>query len=149
MLGLGLSLQIADFKRVVLYSKAVIVGLCCQLILLPAICFGLTLSFGLSPGLAVGLMLLSASPGGPTANLYSHLFNGDVALNITLTAINSILVLFTLPLIVNLSINYFMKLGQIVPMEFQKVLEIFLIVLIPVSIGMFMKYRLPNTTHKI
>lgn len=149
MLGLGLSLQISDFKRVVLYPKAVVVGLCCQLILLPAICFGLTLSFGLSPELAVGLMLLAASPGGPTANLYSHLFNGDVALNITLTAVNSILALFTLPLIVNLSINYFMKSGQIVPMEFQKVLEIFLIVLIPVSIGMFMKSKLPGITNKI
>ena len=149
MLGLGLSLQISDFKRVVLYPKAVVVGLCCQLILLPVICFGLTLSFGLSPELAVGLMLLAASPGGPTANLYSHLFNGDVALNITLTAVNSILALFTLPLIVNLSINYFMKSGQIVPMEFQKVLEIFLIVLIPVSIGMFMKSKLPGITNKI
>ncbi len=149
MLGLGLSLQIADFKRVVLYPKAVVVGLCCQLILLPAICFGLTLSFGLSPELAVGLMLLAASPGGPTANLYSHLFNGDVALNITLTAVNSVLALFTLPLIVNLSIHYFMKSGQIVPMEFQKVLEIFLIVLIPVSIGMFFKSQLPNITLKI
>lgn len=149
MLGLGLSLQIADFKRIVLYPKAVVVGLCCQLILLPAICFGLTLSFGLSPELAVGLMLLAASPGGPTANLYSHLFNGDVALNITLTAVNSLLALFTLPLIVNLSINYFMKSGQIVPMEFQKVLEIFLIVLIPVSIGMFFKSRLPDITNKI
>ena len=149
MLGLGLSLQISDFKRVVLYPKAVVVGLCCQLILLPVICFGLTLSFGLSPELAVGLMLLAASPGGPTANLYSHLFNGDVALNITLTAVNSILALFTLPLIVNMSINYFMKSGQIVPMEFQKVLEIFLIVLIPVSIGMFMKSKLPGITNKI
>ena len=149
MLGLGLSLQIIDFKRVVLYPKAIIVGLCCQLILLPAICFGLTLSFGLSPELAVGLMLLAASPGGPTANLYSHLFKGDVALNITLTAANSLLALFTLPLIVNLSINYFMKSGEIVPMEFQKVLEIFLIVLVPVSIGMFLKSRLPYITGKI
>lgn len=149
MLGLGLSLTIGDFKRVVLYPKAVFVGLSCQLILLPAICFGITIFFGLSPELAVGLMLLSASPGGPTANLYSHLFNGDVALNISLTAVNSVLALFTLPLIVNLSIHYFMQSGQVIPMETQKVIEIFMIVLIPVSIGMFMKYKMPAISKMV
>lgn len=146
MLGLGLSLTIADFKRVVLYPKAIFVGLSCQLILLPALCFGITIFFGLSPELAIGLMLLSASPGGPTANLYSHLFKGDVALNISLTAVNSVLALFTLPLIVNLSIYYFMESGQVIPMEVKKVIEIFMIVLIPVSIGMFMKAKIPQIT---
>ena len=146
MLGLGLSLTIADFKRVVLYPKAIFVGLSCQLILLPALCFGITIFFGLSPELAIGLMLLSASPGGPTANLYSHLFKGDVALNISLTAVNSVLALFTLPLIVNLSIYYFMESGQVIPMETKKVIEIFMIVLIPVSIGMFMKSKIPQIT---
>ena len=146
MLGLGLSLTIADFKRVVLYPKAIFVGLSCQLVLLPALCFGITIFFGLSPELAIGLMLLSASPGGPTANLYSHLFKGDVALNISLTAVNSVLALFTLPLIVNLSIYYFMESGQVIPMETKKVIEIFMIVLIPVSIGMFMKSKIPQIT---
>lgn len=149
MLGLGLSLTIGDFKRVVLYPKAIFVGLMCQLILLPAICFGITIFFGLSPELAVGLMLLSASPGGPTANLYSHIFNGDVALNISLTAVNSVLALFTLPLIVNLSIHYFMQSGQVIPIELQKVIEIFMIVLIPVSIGMFMKSKMPAITKAV
>ncbi|MBM3185122.1 MAG: bile acid:sodium symporter family protein, partial [Bacteroidetes bacterium] len=75
------------------------------------------------------------SPGGPTANLYSHLAKGDVALNITLTAINSILTLVTLPLIVEWSLDLFGKSGEI-SMPFNKIVEVFLIILIPVSIGM-------------
>src|SRR5690606_28838865 len=91
MLGLGLSLTVADFKRVVKYPKAVLIGLFCQMILLPIICFFVARMFALPPALAVGLMLLAASPGGAMANLYSHLAKGDVALNVTLTAVNSLL----------------------------------------------------------
>src|SRR5690606_7877277 len=81
MFGLGLDLTPADFVRVAKQPKAAAVALACQLLLLPAICFGLVLLFRLPPILAVGMMLLAASPGGTTANLYSHLFRGDVALN--------------------------------------------------------------------
>ncbi len=66
MFGLGLSLTLADFGRIAKHPKAVVVALACQLILLPAICFGLVLLFRLPPVLAVGMMLLSASPGGTT-----------------------------------------------------------------------------------
>ena len=72
MLGLGLSLTTEDFRRVLLYPKAVVLGLACQMLLLPAVCFGLAKAFALPPELAVGLMLLAASPGGATANLFSH-----------------------------------------------------------------------------
>lgn len=141
MLGLGLSLTLEDFRRVAKYPKAVTVALICQMILLPVICFFLVVLLGVDPALAVGLMLLAASPGGATANLYSHLSNGDVALNISLTAINSVLTLFTLPVIVNFSLDYFMDSGQYVPMQFSKVMEVFGIVLIPVTIGMIIKSK--------
>lgn len=141
MLGLGLSLTLEDFKRVTKYPKAMTVALLCQMVLLPLLCFLLVKVSGLEPGLAVGLMLLAASPGGATANLYSHLSKGDVALNISLTAINSVLTLFTLPLIVNFSLDYFMDSGQYVPMQFKKVVEVFAIVLVPVAIGMFVKNK--------
>ena len=140
MLGLGLSLTITDFKRVVKYPKAVFIGLFCQMIILPFVCFGVAKLFSLGPELAVGLMLLSASPGGPTANLFSHLSNGDVALNITLTALNSVLTLVTLPLIVELSLSNFMTDKDII-MPFNKIIEVFLIVLIPVSIGMIVNAK--------
>lgn len=149
MLGLGLSLSIDDFKRVVKYPKAMMVGLICQMILLPVLCFGLVIIFGLPSELSVGLMLLSASPGGPTANLYSHLAKGDVALNISLTAVNSLLTLFTLPFIVNFSIHYFMESSQIIPMQFGKIIEVFMIVLIPVSLGMLIHAKNKNISTKL
>lgn len=141
MMGLGLSLTIDDFKRVVVYPKAVIIGLICQMLVLPTICFFIAKGFGLAPELAVGLMLLSAAPGGPTANLYSHIAKGDVALNISLTAINSIISLFTIPLIVNFAIASFLQTDQVVPMQFKKVIEVCIIVLLPVSIGMLLRSR--------
>ncbi|MCX6219677.1 MAG: bile acid:sodium symporter family protein [Bacteroidia bacterium] len=144
MLGLGLSLTPLDFKRVIVYPKAIVIGLVSQMLILPVVCFLIAKLLGLSPELAVGLMLLAASPGGPTANLYSHLSKGDVALNITLTALNSFLTLFSLPFIVNFSINYFMKSGQVIPMQFSKIMEVFAIVLIPVSLGMLVKSLYPK-----
>lgn len=141
MLGLGLSLTLNDFKRVAKYPKAITIALGCQMLLLPALCFVIAKFSGLSPVLSVGLLLLAASPGGPTANLYSHLSNGDVALNITLTAVNSVLTLFTLPILVNLSMKYFIGEGQYIPLPFSKVIEVFVIVLVPVSIGMIIKNK--------
>ncbi|MEI6276698.1 MAG: bile acid:sodium symporter family protein [Prolixibacteraceae bacterium] len=149
MLGLGLSLALNDFKRVVNYPKAILIGLVSQMVILPVACFFIAKFFGLSPELAVGLMLLSASPGGPTANLYSHLSKGDVALNISLTAVNSLLTLFTLPLIVNFAIHHFMESGLVVPMQFKKVVEVFLMVLIPVSIGMIVNSKFPKVSAQL
>lgn len=149
MLGLGLSLTINDFTRVVKYPRAMLVGLFCQMFLLPVVCFLVAKSFGLPPALAVGLMLLSASPGGAVANLYSHLSNGDVALNVSLTAVNSVLSLFTLPLIVNLSLEYFMHDGQYIPLQFKKVIEVFSIVLVPVLVGMIVNHNFPSFSKKL
>lgn len=143
MLGLGLSLTLEDFKRVTKYPKAMSIALVCQMVLLPMLCFVLVIVFQLHPALAVGMMLLACSPGGATANLYSHLSHGDVALNITLTAVNSLLTLFTLPLIVNFSLDYFLESGQFIPMQFKKVIEVFAIVLVPVTIGMLIKSKSP------
>jgi BASS family bile acid:Na+ symporter len=136
MLGLGLGLTVADFRRVVQYPKPALIALACQALLLPAICFGLVVALDLRPELAVGMMLLSASPGGTTANLYSHLFGGHVALNVTLTAVNSVLAVVTLPVIVNLSAARFLGDGASIGLQFDKVLQVFAIVLIPVAIGM-------------
>jgi BASS family bile acid:Na+ symporter len=143
MFGLGLSLTLGDFARVLKQPKAVIVALLCQLILLPAICFGLVLAFQLPPVLAVGMMMLAASPGGTTANLYSHLFRGDVALNISLTAVNSVISVVTLPLITNFAIVYFNPFDSQLGMQWSKVLEVFAIVLVPVAIGMVVRRLWP------
>lgn len=139
MFGLGLGLTPADFARVAQRPKAAGVALACQLLLLPAICFGLVLLFRLPPVLAVGMLLLAASPGGTTANLYSHLFRGDVALNISLTAINSVIAVVTLPVVVNLAIAFFQPGDLHVGLQFRKTIEVFMIVLAPVALGMLVR----------
>jgi BASS family bile acid:Na+ symporter len=143
MLGLGLGLTLEDFRRVVVYPKAVVIGLVCQVLLLPFVCFGVAKLFALPPELAVGLMLLAASPGGATANLYSHLAKGDVALNVTLTAVNSVISVFTLPLVVDLAMRSFLSVEEQIPLQFGKVLQVFGIVLVPVAIGMVIRRARP------
>lgn len=140
MLGLGLDLTSNDFRRVTRHPRAVAVALGCQLVLLPAVCFGLIVLLDLPPLLGIGMMLLAASPGGTSANLFSHLFHGDVALNISLTALNSIIALFTLPLVTGLAIGYYDR-GDDVSLPFGEVVQIFAIVLIPVAIGMAIRAR--------
>jgi len=149
MFGLGLSLVAEDFRRVVRYPKAVIVGLTCQVLVLPIVCWLVAVAFGLVPALAVGLMLLAASPGGTSANLYSHIANGDVALNITLTAVNTVLAVVTLPIIVNLSLVYFFGEGKVIPLQFSKVAQIFALVLIPVAVGMIVNKNWPGFATKM
>ncbi|MGY1519920.1 bile acid:sodium symporter family protein [Luteimonas sp. A482] len=144
MFGLGLGLAIDDFRRVARYPRAVLTGLVLQTAVLPWVALGLALLFRLPPELAVGLMLLAASPGGATANIYSHLAHGDVALNITLTAINSLLCLVTLPVILNLSLEYFLGAGQYVPPPVRKIVEVALIIVLPVAIGMAVRRYAPG-----
>ena len=148
MFGLGLSLTVDDFRRVRQHPRAVIVALACQLVLLPAICFGLVLLLDLPALLGIGMMLLAASPGGTTANLFSHLFHGDVALNVTLTAVNSIIAIFTLPIITNLAINHFDRQDD-VNLPFKEVVEVFVIVLVPVLLGMLVRSRRPDFAERM
>ncbi|MDV2468766.1 bile acid:sodium symporter family protein [Acinetobacter chinensis] len=149
MIGLGLELTPKDFARVTRHPKAVLLALFCQLVLLVGIAFLLCKILALPPVLAVGLMLLAASPGGSTANLFSYLFKGDIALNITLTAINSVIAAVSLPLIVNLSIQHFMNDGQQITLQFSKILQVFSIIIIPVCIGMLIRHFAPKFTEKM
>ena len=143
MFGLGLALTPDDFGRVRREPKAALIALALQLLVLPAVCFGLVTLFDLDPIAAVGMMLLAASPGGTTANLFSHLFRGDVALNITLTAVNSVVAAFSLPLVVGLALEHFDPSGldDEVGLQLGKVLQVFAIVLVPVAIGMLVRSR--------
>jgi bile acid:Na+ symporter, BASS family len=140
MFGLGLDLTIADFKRVGRAPKAVAVALACQILLLPAICFGLVVLFDLPALLGIGMLLLAASPGGTTANLFSHLFRGDVALNITLTAINTVIAVVTLPVITGLAIAYYDRQDD-VSMPLVEIVKVFALILLPVGIGMLVNAR--------
>lgn len=144
MFGLGLSLSTQDFTRLFRHPKAVVVALLLQVVVLPLACYGLIVLLKVPPLFAVGLMLLAASPGGISANLFSHLFGGNVAMNISLTAINTVLSIVTLPLIANWAISHFAGTGQVVPLQFGKVVEVIAIVLIPVAIGMCVRRWKPG-----
>ena len=149
MIGLGLELTPKDFTRVTKQPKVVLIALFCQLVILVSIAFIICKVLALPPLLAVGLMLLAASPGGSTANLFSYLFKGDIALNITLTAINSVIAAFTLPLIVNFAIQHFINDGQEISLQFSKILQVFAIIIIPVGIGMLIRHYAPHFTEKL
>jgi BASS family bile acid:Na+ symporter len=148
MFGLGLDLTITDFKRVARAPKAVAVALACQIVLMPTICFGLVVLFDLPALLGIGMMLLAASPGGTTANLYSHLFRGDVALNITLTAINTVIAVVTLPLITGLAIAWYDRQDD-VSMPLVEIVKVFALILVPVGIGMLVNHRAPDFARRM
>lgn len=143
MIGLGLHLTLADFGRVLKQPKAVLVALFVQMLALPPLCLLIAALFQLPPELGLGLLLLAASPGGISANLFSHLARGDVALNITLTAINSVLVLLTLPFWIFIGMGFFLAAENNIPPPTRKVLEVAVLVIVPVVLGMCLRYLKP------
>ncbi|NMG40752.1 bile acid:sodium symporter family protein [Chelativorans sp. ZYF759] len=102
MFSLGLSLRVGDFARIFRFPKAFAVGLAAQLILIPTTAYIVGRVSGLSPPLALGLMILSFCPGGPTSNMMTKLAHGDVALSISLTGVTSLVTVFTLPILLKL-----------------------------------------------
>lgn len=143
MLGMGLSMVADDFKRIIIYPKAILVGLVNQLIILPLIGFAIAISFPLTPEIAIGLMILAACPGGPTSNLITHLAKGDTALSVTLTALSSFITILTIPFIINFALIHFLDEGQMIQLDvMETITRIFIIIIIPIIIGMVIRrYR--------
>ncbi len=140
MFGMGLTLTIDDFKRVITSPKAILIGLTNQLLLLPAIGFLLVSIFPASEPVAIGLILLAACPGGPTSNLITHLAKGDTALSVSLTAVSSTITVITIPFIVNLGFVMIQGGGTAFQLDvLQTIGQVFIIVLIPISIGMLIR----------
>ena len=149
MLGMGVSLIPKDFKNVLKYPKAVAIGLINQLLLLPIIGFSIAYFFPMQPEIAVGLMILASCPGGATSNLICFLAKADLALSVTLTAISSIISVFTIPIVMNFSIAYFMGENQSVELSLLKTIgQIGGIVIIPVIVGMIIRYYKPVFAEK-
>ena len=145
MMGMGMTLITNDFKRVLKYPKAVSIGLLNQLILLPIIGFALANIMPLRPEYAVGVMLLVLCPGGTTSNLFTFLAKGDVALSVTMTAIASVVTVFSIPVVLSFSLIHFMGAGS----EFQlpiikTMISLFVITILPISIGMLIKRFAPR-----
>ncbi|UZE94804.1 bile acid:sodium symporter family protein [Alkalimarinus alittae] len=141
MLGMGLSLTAADFKRVLFYPKAVAIGLAGQILILPFIGYFFASQFGLSPENAVGLMVLVACAGGATSNLIVYLARGDVALSVTLTAISSCITVLTIPFIVNFALFRFMGATEETALPIGSTnMKLFFITVVPVLLGMLIRY---------
>lgn len=140
MMGMGLSLTIEDFRRVLKYPKAVFLGFLNQIILLPVIAFTLIQLMGVAPEIAVGIMILAACPGGPTSNMVTLLAKGDTALSVSLTAVNSIVTLFSIPLIVNFAVTYFMGDSTTVSAPIGTIAgSLVVVIAIPLTVGMLIK----------
>jgi BASS family bile acid:Na+ symporter len=145
MLALGLSLTLADFKRVIMYPKAVTVGLVAQLVGLPAVAFALAALFGAAPAIAVGLVILAACPSGVTSNAYSFAARADVPLCVTLSAVTSVITVFTIPFLTYLAQQIFFEQGQVPALPiFTMLRELILLTLVPVALGMLVRARFPR-----
>lgn len=145
MLGMGMTLTPLDFKRIIVFPKAVLLGLTNQILLLPIIAFLITQIFNLEPIMAIGLMVLAVSPGGPTSNLITHTCKGNIALSVTLTAIASFITILTIPLILSWALDYFGSASSVtikLPVM-DTILQVMVITVIPISIGMLIKKLRP------
>ena len=149
MMGMGLTLVTNDFKRVLKYPKAVGIGLTNQLILLPIIGFALANIMPLRPEYAVGVMLLVLCPGGTTSNLFTYLAKGDVALSVTMTAIASVITVFTIPIVLSFSLIYFMGSGSEFELPVVKtMLTLVVLTIVPISVGMLIKRYAPTVADR-
>ncbi len=143
MFGMGLTLVVGDFGRLFTYPKEVLIGLFNQLVFLPLIGFLIILLFDLNSSMAIGIMILSLCPGGPTSNLITQVARGNIGLSVTLTALASLITVFTIPIILSEAIAYFTGETDVVielPVV-QTMLQILVITVIPVSIGMVIRKK--------
>ncbi len=144
MLGLGLGLTKQDFIRVVKTPRDFLVGLISQLIILPIVAFLIVITFDFPLPIAVGLMIIAAAPGGVTSNILTKFANGDIALSISLTAVTSLISIFSVPLIVINSANF---LGSTISTEISitnVALKMALVVTVPVILGMIIRVFAEN-----
>jgi len=150
MFALGLGLTVKDFMRVFEQPKAAAIGLLSQLFLLPLGGFICAWSFGLGPEMAVGMIILSACPGGAHSNLYSYLAKGDTALSVTLTAISGVITIFTLPLVVYLATKVFATESDAIELPIlDTMFQILVVTGIPMGVGMLFRAKASAFATKI
>lgn len=148
MFDLGLTLRFEDFGKVFKHPWPIAVALFGQLVLLPIIALGLAKLFGLGPVFFIGLILIACCPGGSSSNVFSKLANGDVALSVILTALSSIITLFTIPVIMSWATQMIGEnVGITLPVG-NLIKQNLLLMLLPVLLGIGMHYAWPNAASK-
>lgn len=150
MLGMGLALVPDDFRRIGREPKAMVVGLLSQMVVLPLIGALIVWWVPMPPAIAMGLMVVAICPGGPTSNLITYLAKGDVALSVSLTALNSLLTVLTIPVLANLALRLLMGAQTEIPLPIgTTMLQILLITLVPIASGMALRQRWPATAARL
>ncbi|MDP4223553.1 MAG: bile acid:sodium symporter [Bacteroidota bacterium] len=145
MFGVGLSLTAGNFRQLFIDPRALLIGLASQIIVLPVIAFLISLFANMSPAFKVGLIILASCPGGTTSGVITYFFRGNVALSITFTAFNSVITLFTIPLIVNLSLIYFLGQSTTIHLSYiETIIQIFTVTIIPAGIGVLARTYKPG-----
>lgn len=150
MFNLGLSLRLSDFKSILKHPRQLIVGLVAQIIILPLIAFAIANISGLSNELKVGIMIIAACPGGAVSNLITYYLKGSVPLSVSLTTVNSVVILGSLPAIIWIALTHFLGESELVSISVQEtILKIFAMILIPTGLGMLLRHKKRTTAHKI
>ena len=145
MLGMGLTLAPRDFRNVLVYPRATIMGAVAQILLLPVMAFAIAAVLGLPGPIAVGLVIIAACPGGTTSNLFTFLARGNVALSIVLTVLASLVTILTLPLFTNLAMRLYMDTSEQISLPvLRTIATLVVIILIPVSLGMGVRRIAPG-----
>lgn len=144
MAGMGLTLTVADFRRVFVFPRAMLVGTAAQILLIPLLAFALVELLGPEPAIAVGLVIIAACPGGTTSNVFTFLAGGNVALSIVLTVIASLITIFTIPLFANLALDLYANVDAEAPVQLpvlDTIVQLSVIIIVPVALGMFVRAR--------
>jgi BASS family bile acid:Na+ symporter len=150
MLGMGLSLTRKDFAAIFVRPKAMLTGLVAQMLFLPVLAFTIALIFDVPPVLKVGLVLVAICPGGATSNMLNYLLNGNLALCVSMTTINSFLTQFSIPLLLSLSLRFFMHSGAEVHLHFwHTFIDIVITTLVPVVIGIMIRAMNDSLAEKL
>ena len=142
-LGIGLSISVKDIRNILIQPRNISVGLFSQLFLLPVIAFAIAWVTGLQAELSVGLVLIAICPGGATSNLVNFMIRGNVALSLSITVVNGLITIFTIPLISMLAMETFMHQDARIQLSFiDAVGQIFMLTVLPATTGILIRrYR--------
>ncbi len=152
MFTIGLSLVLKDFKKIFRYPKKLILGLASQIILLPLLTFLIieTLGINLPTEIKMGILILALCPGGTTSNFISYLTKLDTPLSISLTSINTFIVLFSIPFLTNFFLKYYLNSSNSINLPYIKtMLNLFFIIIIPVILGIYIRIKNENFAKKV
>ena len=150
MFGMGMSLEISNFKKIFFHPKSIIIGVFCQVLLLPLVFFIIFYFLNINPYIKVGFIIIIACAGGSATNLITYMLKGNLALSVILTSINSLIILITLPLTVNIALVYYVgESSNIVLPIINTIVNILFTIVIPVIVGMIIRNYFFTLTLKL